>query len=99
MFVRWYEKKRDFRVLFPAAGLQENQGGTSVTELPRDGGVALGDGVHPWRVFLRKLYGLSRQKVRSQPGHRADGLWGLLRVAPEGVAHLQCHGQAFSWQL
>ncbi len=85
-------------MFFSAAGLQKNQSGASVTELVLKK-VASGDHMHPGRVFSRERYVLSRQQVRTQPEQRADGLWVLLRVEPEGVAHLRCHGQAFSWQL
>ena len=94
-------KIREFLGVFPAAGLQENLGGTSVTEItpPLKKGVASGDRMHPGRVFLKAWHVLSRQQVRTQQEHRVDGLWVLLRGEPEGVAHLRCHGQAFSWQL
>ena len=44
-------KKEVLWVFVTPDGLQENQGGTSVAEVLRDGGVASGDCVNPWRVF------------------------------------------------
>ncbi|GEM_PF-3208142 len=86
-------------MLFLAAGLQKNQGRTLVTELLLK---------KEWRPEITCTLEefsrennilLSRQQVRTQQEQRADGLWVLLRAEPEGVAHLRCHGQAFSWQL
>lgn len=50
VFVRRYQKKVLW-VLVPPAGMQKNQGGTSVTEVLRDGGVTFGDCENPWRAF------------------------------------------------